>query len=68
MAPIRLTRTMLEQLQSYVDHRDDPDRGGWYYGNREQFEKRHNTIKEWLAQEIERTNKGRFGAPMAPSR
>jgi len=52
----RLTLAQLNQLQAYVDTRDEPDRGGWYYGNREHFETRHAAIKEWLAQEIERAS------------
>lgn len=48
-----LTCAMFEQMQSYIDHRDSPDSyGGWYYGNREQFEKRHVAIKAWLAREV----------------
>lgn len=48
-----LTRTMLEQLQAYVDDRDrDGYDGGWYYGNRAQFEKRHEAIKVWIAEEL----------------
>jgi len=50
--PVRLSRTALEQIETYVDARDDPDHGGWYYGNKEQFEKRHQAIKEWLKAEI----------------
>jgi len=36
---------VLSQLFTYVENRD---REGWYYGNREQFENRHQEIKDWL--------------------
>ena len=38
-------RTEIEQLLSYCEHRE---REMWYYGNREYFEKRHESIKEKL--------------------
>ena len=37
--------THFEQLRSYLDHREN---AGWYYGNKEQFEKRHEDLKKWL--------------------
>ena len=40
---MHLTKTELEQLLSYVE---DREREGWYYGNKEQFEKRHANIKK----------------------
>lgn len=50
---MKLTRTMLGQLQAYVEDRDrDGYDGGWYYGNKAQFEKRHAAIKEWLAEQL----------------
>lgn len=52
----KLTLTMLGQIESYLDDRDSPDEG-WYYGNREQFEKRHQAIRAWLAQEIYKARK-----------
>lgn len=53
---MKLTRTMLEQLQSYVEDRDrDGYDGGWYYGNKAQFEKQHAAIKEWLAEQLNLT-------------
>lgn len=53
---IKLTRTMLEQMKSYLEDRDESGQG-WYYGNREQFEERHRAIKSWLKQEINKTAK-----------
>jgi hypothetical protein len=44
-----LRKTHLRQLVEYIRHRDDD---GWYYGNREQFEKRHADLLE-LADRIE---------------
>lgn len=40
-----LRRTHFEQLFGYVV---DRERSGWYYGNKMQFEKRHEEIKMWL--------------------
>lgn len=51
---VTLTRTMLEQMRSYLDDRDEV---GWYYGNRAQFEKRHAAIRAWLAQEIQKAQR-----------
>jgi len=39
-----------EQLLSYLERREYDS---WYYGNRKQFEKRHEEIKEWLCKIIE---------------
>lgn len=46
---VKLTLTMLEQIETYVD---DREMIGWYYGNKQQFEKRHDAIKKWLEQEL----------------
>lgn len=35
----------LRQLSSYVHSRDEE---GWYYGPKEQFEKRHADLVEWV--------------------
>ena len=45
-----LRKAHLQQLLSYVEERE---RDGWYTGNREQFEKRHNEIKAWLKAAVE---------------
>ena len=37
--------THLKQLLSYLEARD---REPWYYGNRQQFEKRHEELRRWL--------------------
>lgn len=50
----KLTLTMLQQLESYIDTRDETE---WYYGNRTQFEKRHAVIKEWIAQEVNKARR-----------
>lgn len=42
---MKLTSTELNQLMSYVLDREQV---GWYYGNKEQFEKRHQNIKKEL--------------------
>lgn len=35
----------LRQLASYVHQRDEE---GWYYGSKDQFEKRHADIIKWI--------------------
>jgi hypothetical protein len=50
---MKLTIPQLQQLLSYVH---DREREGWYYGNKEQFEKRHEQIKTALYAEIARRN------------
>lgn len=53
--PIRGMRyTDFVQLLSYVESREND---GWYYGNREQFENRHNRIKDWLVFWVEELSK-----------
>lgn len=42
---MNLRRTHYEQLITYFDYAESE---GWYYGNKEQFVKRHNELKEWL--------------------
>lgn len=37
-----IKQTELEQLRCYIT---DVEREGWYYGNREQFVKRHNHLR-----------------------
>ncbi len=46
---LKLSKTMLAQIASYAD---DREQSGWYYGNKAQFEKRHEAIKAWLQQEL----------------
>ena len=40
----------LRQLQAYIEHRD---REGWYYGNKKQFEKRHDDLSNWIDRAVE---------------
>jgi hypothetical protein len=42
--------THLRQLLSYIEHREQDE---WYYGNREQFEKRHKELKHWIKRAVE---------------
>ena len=42
---MKLTATEIDQLLSYVEDREQV---GWYYGNKAQFEKRHENIKREL--------------------
>jgi hypothetical protein len=45
----RLRPAHLKQLLSYLEH----DELEWYYGPRDQFEKRHWELKAWLQRAIE---------------
>lgn len=38
-------KTHFNQLLAYLEDREGQ---GWYYGNRAQFEKRHEELKVWL--------------------
>jgi hypothetical protein len=40
-----LRKTHLWQLLTYIEAREEE---GWYSGNREQFEKRHQDLKRWI--------------------
>jgi len=40
----------LRQLASYIRQREED---GWYYGNKEQFEKRHADLALWIDSAIE---------------
>jgi len=42
---MKLRLTHLEQLEYYIQEYED---SGIYYGNKEQFMKRHNDLKEWV--------------------
>lgn len=45
MKDMKLTTPEIIQLLSYVEERD---RDGWYSGNKTQFQKRHESIKNKL--------------------
>jgi hypothetical protein len=45
MKKIIFSTAELNQLLSYIEY---VERIGWYYGNKEHFEKRHISIKEKL--------------------
>ena len=40
----------LRQLQEYIKNRE---RDGWYYGNKKQFEKRHDDLSVWIGRAVE---------------
>ena len=42
---MKLKLTHLEQLEMYIDSYAD---SGFYYGNKEQFIKRHNDLKQFV--------------------
>lgn len=56
---MRLRLTHLEQLEMYINSYED---SGFYYGNKEQFTKRHNDLKAWISllqeRAIEKRGKG----------
>jgi hypothetical protein len=54
LVTIRVTRAEAHQLLSYLQDRDQGDGAGWYYGDKAQFEKRHESIREVLTRAIER--------------
>jgi hypothetical protein len=45
-----MRRTHFEQMLAYLEARD---RSEWYYGNRMQFEVRHEQLRTWLEVIIE---------------
>ena len=45
MSKPKLTLSMINQLISYCDKES---REGWYYGDKKSFNKRHDSIVEWL--------------------
>ena len=40
-----LRATHFEQLLSYLENRERED---WYYGNKKQFDQRHDDLRKWL--------------------
>ena len=48
-----LRKSHLEQLLSYIENRD---REKWYYGNKDQFEKRHQEILNWITNAVNYAN------------
>jgi hypothetical protein len=44
-----LRKTHLEQLLSYIQQRDID---GWYYGNKKQFEARHQDLLRWISMAV----------------
>ena len=48
---MKLRQAHIQQLLSYLQ---DCESNGWYYGNKQQFVKRHKEIKEWLEGFLER--------------
>jgi hypothetical protein len=38
----------VRQLLGYLDERDHGEHSGWYCGNKEQFEKRHEFLRVYL--------------------
>ena len=56
---LRVTKAEAYQLFSYAAHRDIcGDGAGWYYGNKAQFQKRHESILEILQRAIDKADAG----------
>ena len=53
---LTLTRAEADQLLDYALHRE---REGWYYGNREHYDKRHESIVGKLCVALQITKPGR---------
>ncbi len=51
---MKLKQTHYEQLLSYIN---DAESAGWYYGNKEQFFKRHKELKEWIEKSLKTLKK-----------
>lgn len=47
---MKLRQSHIHQMLSYLQ---DCERTGWYYGNKKQFIKRHEELKEWLEELLE---------------
>jgi len=45
-----LKKNHLRQLLSYLEQAEEDE---WYYGNREQFERRHAELKRWLEDAVQ---------------
>lgn len=53
LVTIRVTQAEADQLLSYVAHRDIcGEAPGWYYGNKEHFERRHASLVEVITRAI----------------
>ena len=51
---LQMTRAEARQLLAYLDHRDDGHDGGWYYGPKDQFERRHQSLRDLLVRVLDR--------------
>lgn len=55
-----LRLTHLEQLYNYLQNAETD---GFYYGNKEQFLKRHGELKKWLEGVIEKASNSEYVIP-----
>ena len=49
---IKLKKEDWIQIRAYVIDRDEGNKGGWYYGIKEVFERRHKKILDFLEEKI----------------
>jgi hypothetical protein len=54
MSKVKLRTTHFDQLISYAE---SAEREGWYYGNEDQFQKRHKEILEFLNEQLKSLEK-----------
>jgi Domain of unknown function (DUF4224) len=54
LVTIRVTLAEARQLLAYAEDRNEA--GGWYYGSKKSFDKRHESIMEILTRAIERAS------------
>lgn len=56
LVTIRVTKAEAVQLHNYVCDRDMGPDCGWYYGKKEDFERRHASLKEILERAISKAS------------
>jgi len=57
-----MRKAHFEQLLFYLNRRIDPH-SQWYYGNKAEFDKRHEELKNWLELTIEYLDTGKASIP-----
>jgi len=55
-----LRKAHFEQLWAYLQTCEEI---GWYYGNRKQFEKRHDDLVKWVSGIVEKASKHDYVIP-----
>ncbi len=55
LVTVRMTRAEVAQMLDYLHDRDHGREAGWYIGNKDQFERRHASIRECLERSLGKT-------------